>query len=268
MNAKNINSRDLVNFLVEGPDQSGCAKTKLSFYDIVYVIQSDTNKAGRDVPYKTANIDQLGINVTLAFTTKQLSTQIAQEGERVRAITVGMLCREIKTDSIEVIGLNFNLEAFEDFIFAAPFDKLTGQYIISPRDEAISLLSIDNESHRNMGVKATFFSITNKALEVIPQDKRKEYLNTLIDNLSFVIPRIPQPKGSANIICLLLNLENTMEERAFVRDYPTFEDYTEVLFVNSELELLAGDLSKIKYDGASLEGVYLPLIERQKNLTK
>ncbi|MEH0860627.1 MULTISPECIES: hypothetical protein [Halobacteriovorax] len=238
----------------------------LSFYDIIYVIQNDTNSESNR--FKTEYIDQLEINLTLAYTDRQLCEEQIQEGQRIRPITVGMLCRETKSKSIEVVGLNMDKDLgmtnFENFIFVPPFDEITGQYILSPRDEAISLLSIDNESHRFMGVEATFFSITNKGLVTFGSEERQDYLNNLIDNLSFVIPRIPQPKGSANIICLLLNLENSIEERAFVRDYPTFDNYTEVLFVNSELDLLTGNLSTIDYDGASLEGIYLPLIKRAK----
>lgn len=259
INGKQIDAKELSKFLLSSnPD----CDSNLSFYDIVYVIQNDTSKEF----FKTEHIAQLDINPTLAFTSKDKCQQLLGENERCRAITVGMLCREVKSESIEVIALNFDGNSqFEDFIFAPPYDQLTNQYILSPRDEAISLLSIDNESHRFMGVKATFFSITSKALEIIDPDVRQEYLNNLISNLSFIIPRIPQPKGSANIICLLLNLENPIEERAFVRDYATFDDYTEVLFVNSDLELLSGDLTKIEYDGASLEGVYLPLIKRNKS---
>ncbi len=256
INGKQLNASILAKNLIDSEQ----AKNDLSFYDIVYVIQNDTKTS-----FKKSQVE--GIQVTLAFTNRELCQKHTLDSDRVRAITVGMLCKETKSNSIEVIGIDLNeANQFDDFIFAPPYDELTGQFIISPRDEAISLLSIDNESHRFMGVKATFFSITNKALVTMGLAEREEYLNELIDNLGFIIPRIPQPKGSANIICLLLNLENPIEERAFVRDYPTFDSYTEVLFVNSELDLLTGDLTKIKYDGASLEGVYLPLIKRNKEV--
>lgn len=265
INNRQVNPKHLSSFLAprQIEAESGVHKS-LSFYDIIYVIQNDTNS--NTERFKSEYIDQLEINLTLAYTHRELCDSNLEQGQRVRPITVGMLCRELKTKSIEVVGLNMNEShtSFEEFIFVPPFDEVTGQYIISPRDEAISLLSIDNESHRFMGVEATFFSITNKALVTFSVEERQEYLNNLIDNLSFLIPRIPQPKGSANIICLLLNLENSIEERAFVRDYPTFDKYTEVLFVNSDLELLTGNLNAIEYDGASLEGIYLPLIERAK----
>lgn len=265
INNRHVDPKHLSSYLNEaqGPHSMGLQKA-LSFYDIIYVIQNDTNNNGSR--FKSELIDQLEINLTLAYTSPELCRELVENNERIRPITVGMLCREMKTKSIEVVGLNMSKDhqSFDEFIFIPPFDEVTGQYILSPRDEAISLLSIDNESHRFMGVEATFFSITNKALVTFDSEERQEYLDNLIDNLSFIIPRIPQPKGSANIICLLLNLENSIEERAFVRDYPTFDIYSEVLFVNSKLELLTGNLKPIEYDGASLEGIYLPLIERAK----
>ncbi|EPZ51975.1 hypothetical protein M902_2086 [Bacteriovorax sp. BAL6_X] len=264
INGKQIDAHLLSSLLQDSSVDGDRESRNLSFYDIIYVIDTPVDIGPR---FKTNKIDEAGVNVTLAFTDKVLCNEYLEQNSRIRAITVGMLCGEVESNFIEVIGLNRNSSGrFEEFIFVPPYDKLTCQYILSPRDETISLLSIDNESHRFMGVEATFFSITNKTMVTFGQGQRDEYLNNLIENLSFIIPRIPQRRGSANIICLLLNLENSIEEKAFVRDYPTFEGYTEVLFVNSNLELLTGNLTRIEYDGASLEGIYLPLIERAKKL--
>lgn len=270
INNQSIDPKHLSSYLkTNGQSKTQVEKKSLSFYDIIYVIQTDTSNRNIKSGFKTEYIPRLKIKLTMAFSSKQHCEKFVDSNDRVRAITVGMLCRETKSNSIEVVGLNMQksdkLIEFDEFIFVPPFDQVTGQYILSPRDEAISLLSIDNQSHRFMGVEATFFSITNKALVTFSNKKRQNYLNELIDNLSFVIPRIPQPKGSANIICLLLNLENSIEERAFVRDYSTFDNYTEVLFVNSNLDLLTGNLKAIDYDGASLEGIYLPLIKRAQD---
>ncbi|MGI4993803.1 hypothetical protein ACRXCV_14280 [Halobacteriovorax sp. GFR7] len=264
INGKQLDAHLLSSLLQDSSVDGDRESRNLSFYDIIYVIDTPVDICPR---FKTNKVDGLGVNVTLAFTDKVLCNEYLDQNSRIRAITVGMLCGEVESNFIEVIGLNKNSsDRFEEFIFVPPYDKLTCQYILSPRDETISLLSIDNESHRFMGVEATFFSITNKTMVTYGQEQRDEYLNNLIENLSFIIPRIPQRRGSANIICLLLNLENSIEEKAFIRDYPTFESYTEVLFVNSNLELLTGNLTKIEYDGASLEGIYLPLIERAKKV--
>ncbi len=229
-------------------------EAQISFYDIVYAIESDS--------FLQKEISELDISVTMAFTNKE--DAISNSGENnVVAIMLGKLIQETCSDEcINLIGLNYNEGKFDNFVFIPFFDKLTKQYLISPTDESIALLSIDQKSHRHMGVQATFFSINNKYM---PEDteNRGESLGSIVEDLSFMIPRISQPKGSANILCLLLNLENKVEEKAFIRMYKTLDEYTEVLFVTSELKLQTGDLEDIEYNGANLEGIYTPIIKRQ-----
>lgn len=233
-------------------------EVELSFYDIIYAIKTDDS-------FLTKEISDTNAPITLAFSSKENALKFQNMGDIV-AITVGKLINQVHNDKlIEVIGINYdeNQNSFSNFIFVPFFDKLTGQYLISPTDESIALLSIDKKAHKYMGVEATFFSINNKYLPE-EADKREPILANLVEDISFIIPRISQPKGSANIICLLLNLENPVEEKAFIRSYKTFDDYTEVLFVTSELKLLTGDLEEISYNGETLEGVYTPIITRQK----
>ena len=232
-------------------------EVKLSFYDIVYSIQDGDC-------FKKVELHDLGLKVFLAFTDRDAAVAAAN-GETIFPIMLGQFIKEASSsERINVIGINYNNQTFDNFVFTPFYDELTKQYLISPSDESIALLSIDKKTHAYMGVEATFFSINNKFL---PDEKeqREILLGNLVDDLSFMIPRMTQPLGSANIICLLLNIDNPVEERAFIRNYQTLDKYIEVLFVTSEVKLLTGELEEIKYNGDSLEGIYTPLIERQKS---
>jgi hypothetical protein len=231
-------------------------QTHLTYYEIVHVV-----KNGSD--YKKGIIDSLECNVTLAFSDK---SKALEHGNEVIAIMLGKLVEEIKSDKvIRVIGINLEKETnyFSQFIFVPFLDGLTQLNLISPTDESIALLSIDQEAHRHMGVEASFFSINNKFLPEEPEAREIKLAET-VEDMSFIIPRLTSPKGSANIICLILNLENAIEEKAFIRTYKTTDRYTEVLFVTSDLKLQTGDLEQIIYDGSNLEGIYTPIIKRHK----
>ncbi len=238
-------------------------KVDINYYSIVYLLDNDSEILLHNIP-------SLGISSIAIFTNKEQASTYADYNNRTeyrtKAAMLGTILEENKhNDCIKLISLNpeKNGEEVDDFIFIPFFDSLTKQKLISPSDEAISLLSIDQYSHRLMGAEITFFSINNKFL---PEDnqQRSEKLTTVLDDISFIIPRIPMPKGSINFICLILNLENPVEEKAFIRDYELFDCYSEVLYVTSDLKLQSGSLQEISYDGSNLEGIYLPIYNRQK----
>lgn len=228
----------------------------ISFYSVVYAAYKDG--------FSTRKIDEFNLDITCAFTNKE-DAHKSFPNHTILPLMLGKLIKEVSSNErINIIGLNPSSEGFENFIFVPFYDSLTKQYLISPSDEAIALLSIDNKAHEHMGVEATFFSINNKFL---PDDfdQRERLLADLVDDLSFMIPRITQPKGSANIVTLILNLENPVEEKAFIRKYDVFDNYIKVLFVTSDLKLQDGNLNEIAYNGESLEGIYIPIIEHSKN---
>ena len=77
-------------------------------------------------------------------------------------------------------------------------------------------------------------------------------------------PRVPIKKGSGSFLAVLLNLENDLEERAFIRDYSMFDDYSDSIFVTSKLKMLSGNLEEIHYDGNSIDTIFGPIINWQR----
>ena len=151
----------------------------------------------------------------------------------------------------------------EEIIFCPILDPLTKK-LMTTTDEALALLAISHEDMARFGIQIVFHLITNHSA---PEDKisREAYLKAKIQELSFMAPRIPMKRGSGSVLCVILNLDNIMEEMAFIRHYKTLDPYADVLFVTSALELLDGDMNVIPYDGNQIDTVFSPIIEWQRN---
>jgi hypothetical protein len=151
----------------------------------------------------------------------------------------------------------------EEIIIIPLFDQVTQKYLICDPEDALALLAISPEDQNRLGMELVFYSITNKFL---PEEKgqREKLLKEKIDELAFLCSRVPMRKGSGTFICVLLNLENSMEEAAFIRHYKTFDSHTDLIFVTSELEIITGELERIHYDGNSIDTIFMPLIRWQR----
>lgn len=69
-------------------------------------------------------------------------------------------------------------------------------------------------------------------------------------------------------MAIILNLDNVLEERAFIREYKTFDDYADVIFVTSDFKMMAGNLEPIAYDGDQIDTIFTPLIYWQTQKRK
>lgn len=166
----------------------------------------------------------------------------------------------IKTAAAD--GTTFHLA--EEFVFAPLFDKFTSKLMVTDPTEAKALLAVNPEDEERFGIEFVFYMITNKDLPM-EREEREVLLQEKIKELAFMAPRIPMKRGSGTFFCVLLNLENEMEENAFIRTYKTFDPYADVLFVNSNLEIRTGDLIKVPYNGEKIDTIFLPMIEWQRN---
>lgn len=193
-----------------------------------------------------------------------LTTKTIMLGELVLDLKSRSVPAAIKVNPIKTAAKNgetFHLA--EEFVFAPIFDKFTSKYMMTSADEAKALLAVNPEDEERIGIEFVFYIITNKDLPIERED-REPLLQEKIKELAFMAPRIPMKRGSGTFFCVLLNLENEMEENAFIRTYKTFDPYADVLFVNSNLEIRTGDLIKVPYNGEKIDTIFLPMIEWQR----
>jgi hypothetical protein len=257
----------------------------LSYYDLISVL---VNTDGEPIALRENKEDT---DSYMAFTEEHLLNRISDaysEEEilkasysdlclpqhHLRTFMVGDLIKYLSTNSkVKSIKLNpvlfksdnfdKNLYFCEDVIFAPIFDSITEKYMMTDPDQALALLSIKPQDMERFGIEITFHAITNSDLSE-EKESRQASIKEKIEQLSFYVPRIPIKRGSASIYCVILNLENEMEETAFIRDYKTFDKHSDVIFLNSNLEIKTGQLEQIVYDGEMIDTIFTPIIEWQR----
>ncbi len=156
----------------------------------------------------------------------------------------------------------------EEIIFCPIMDPISKK-LMTTTDDALALLAISHEDMARFGIEIVFHLITNHSA---PEKKslqddslREAYLKAKIQELSFMAPRIPVKRGSGSVLCVMLILDNILEEMAFIRHYKTLDPYTDVIFVTSSLELLDGDMNVIPYDGTQIDTIFSPIIDWQRS---
>ncbi len=167
---------------------------------------------------------------------------------------------------IKLAGKNEAYHFCEEVVMAPIFDSFTKKYFMTDPRDAKALLAISPLDQSRYGIEFVFYQLTARSL---PEEHsfREEILKEELEKMAFMVPRIPMKRGSASIIIVLLDLDNDLEESAFIRPYKTFDQYTDVLFVNSSLKLLTGQLHEIHYNGASIDSIFRPIIQwQQKNI--
>lgn len=228
-----------------------------------YFIFSDSNKAARlERPLGFPEMFE-ALEPTAGHLIPKLKTFML--GSLIESVADNSEIRPIRFNSIwskrdnneEDILLN------EEVLFIPLLDKLTGKKLISDPEDALALMAIQKEDEIRLGMRNVFYCLTNRSL---PEDKedREQILAAELEKLAFLLPRVPVAKGSSGLLLVLLNLENKMEEMAFIRPYEPLDEHVEILFVTSELEILSGDLERIPYDGSRIDTIYLPILEWQK----
>ena len=151
----------------------------------------------------------------------------------------------------------------EEVLFAPLLDPFTQKSLISDPEEAKALLSIAPKDQKRYGIEIVFSMITNKGLPEA-KDEREAVLKEKIEEMNFIIPRVPIKKGSGSFLCILLNLDSDLTERAFIRHYKTFDSYIDTIFVTSNLRIFSGELEEIPYDGETIDTIFTPLIHWQQ----
>lgn len=251
--------------------------TSLGYYDLVYVEVDEDDQP-------IINKDMRSFS---AFTSKELAlrsksilslediiankTPLASQMVNLKSFMIGDLVFSL-SDSKDILFLKINPIQFEENsdlvllheeVLIIPIkDQLTSKYILTAKEESMALLAIKPDDEKRMGMELVFFCLTTKNLPD-ELEERELFLNNKIAELSFYSSRVPIKKGSSSILCVIVNLENSMEETAFIRNYKTMDNHSDVIFVTSDLKIKTGDLEVIPYDGDSIDTVFMPIIDWQ-----
>ncbi len=259
--AKNLNSYQLVHVLVDAQTNSPIIEKQNPNDSDSYIVFTDPSLASR-------------LETTLTkeeVATKRFDLQAPKRNLKV--MMLGQFIEELKHhNKVTTIKVNplyveagKGMEAFlyaEEVLFAPQFDETTQKYILTDSDDAMALLAIRPEDEKRFGIEVIYYLITTRGLPD-EQEDRERILKDKIEELAFMAPRVPIRKGSGSFLAVLLNLENDLEEKAFIREYPMFDDYSDSIFVTSALKMYSGQLEEIHYNGDKIDTIFAPLIKWQ-----
>jgi hypothetical protein len=261
-----LGSHDLVHVLVDG---KGNPKTYKSSEEDVESFCVFTRPELLKRMGKTFTRDEIQGGVS------DLSGLNNPEGLQLKMMMLGELSQTIshrgKETAIKINPLLLSMAKgmepllfAEEVLFAPQRDKFTGKLLLTDPEDAKALLAVNPEDQKRFGIELVFYMLTTRDL---PEDREEKeaILKERIEELSFKAPRVPMMKGSGTFLAVLLNLENELEEQAFIRDYPMFDQYSDIIFVTSSLKMMTGRLEEVHYNGAKIDTIFAPMIEWQKN---
>ncbi len=261
----------------------------LGSHDLVYVLVDEKGKP------KTFRVNKADTESFAVFTRPELVTRLQKAYKKeemqggtfasrdlnleqaefdLKIMMLGELTRQLSTRGKEttikinplLLEMAQGMEPLvfaEEVVFAPQYDEFTGKMLLSDPEDAKALLAINPDDQKRFGIELVFYMMTTRDL---PEEKeeREKILKDEIEKLSFMASRTPMNKGSGSFLAVLLNLENELEEQAFIRDYPMFDSYSDVIFVTSSLKLLTGRLEEVHYNGAKIDTIFGPLIQWQR----
>lgn len=262
-----LGSHDLVYVLVDEKGEPKSFKVNSSDCDSFAVFTRPELVTRLQSPYKRDEV-QAGASSSRDLSLNQVDfdLKIMMLGELARTLSTREKETSIKINPLllEVAQGVEPLVYAEEIVFAPQYDDFTGKLLLSDPEDARALLAINPDDQKRFGIEIVFYMMTTREL---PEEKeeREQILKNEIEKLSFMASRIPMSKGSGTFLAVLLNLENELEEQAFIRDYPMFDEYSDIIFVTSSLKLLTGRLEEVHYNGDKIDTIFGPLIQWQKN---
>lgn len=259
----------------------------LDSYKLVYVWVDENNQ-----PIKNA-IGDYDVESYFVFTNEQLTGQVDEVNSfeeiqtqmpisfakssnvKLRTMMLGEFVRLLDSDSkipaIKVNPVRVNLggdfgEIFmcEEVLFAPYYDQTTKKYLLTDPDMAKALLAIREKDQHRFGIELVFYMISERELPDEKEDREKA-LRKRLEEMAFVLPRVPIKRGSGSFLTVILNLDNEIEESAFIREYKMFDNYSDPLFVTSSFKLMTGQLEEIHYDGMQIDTIFKPMIQWQES---
>ena len=262
---RSLQSYDLIKVLVDGNDYPITKKENESSVSS-YMIFTEDHLAGRI--HRPLSWEEAQGGIVPEAYAGELRLKNMMLGELIHTLRSESKPAAIKVNPILVeMGNEGALYLSEEVLIAPIYDEVTKKLLISDPAEARALMAINCDDMERFGIEFVFYMINDRAL---PDEKeeRQNILKNKIEEMAFVIPRVPIKKGSGSFLGILLNLENELEEIAFIRDYQTFDAYSDPIFVTSSLKMLTGKLQEVHYNGERIDTIFMPLIQWQnrKNL--
>lgn len=262
----------------------------LGSYQLIYVLVDESQK-----PF-ALQINPHDVKSFVAFTRSELKERLGKvhelqdgliekdeeitlpQGLSLRIMMVGELMDQLSSQRKEtsvkinplpvVIGKGVEpLLYCEEVLFAPQFDEFTCKYLLTDPDDAKALLAINPDDEKRFGIEIVYYMLTNSGLPEEGEDRATGLIEK-VEELAFKAPRVPLSRGSGSFMAVLLNLENEIEERAFIRDYSTFDYYSDLVFVTSSLKLWTGKLEEIHFNGEKIDTIFAPLIKWQQGKKK
>ena len=262
--------------------------TELNYYSLVYTPVDDEGKPLLiDTSFTKADAFFIFTDIALArrmeepvllsevrkdnysngLLTSEIKLKPVMLGELIETLKSNTKPTPIKVNPVLVSIDDKSTLMCEEVVFSPAFDSFTGKLLMTDFSDARALLAVDARDQNRFGIELVFYMVTNRSILKEGEERGLE-VRQKIEELAFLSSRIPMKRGSGTFIIVVLNLENEIEEQAFIRDYKTFDDYSNVLFVTSSLRLLTGHLKEIHYNGDSIDTIFMPMIEWQKKLLK
>ena len=229
----------------------------LSYYTIIYVLADSNGEV-----LITNESEQT--RTAFAYTDRPSNKQFIIE------FTIGELSRKLsKQRTVTFIKINpvtnnaNEINQCEEIIYCPLFDEMSKQKTITSLHHTLPLLAIDDHKVSTMNFEAIYGFFREADLPQETEERTSQILK-MIDFINFVVARTPIKFGSSSVMCIFLDFENPIEENQFIQEYSLLDTYSNVIFVNSELEIINSYRQKINYDGDKMETILLPIIDWQK----
>mgnify|MGYP001292829562 CR=1 FL=1 len=254
-------------------DKSGFEKQKtsiifnrkyrnLSYYTVVNVLLDRSSKA-------IITVNETGNSITaFAYTEKPELTDnnLITEEYSIGELT-SLLSSNKVTTFVKINPHSYNADTIntcEDVIYCPLLDKTSKQLTITSLNQTLPLIAINHSKVKLMNFEAVYGFFRESDL---PNDRegRTECILKMINFIKLAAKKTPIKFGSSSVICVFLDFEDPIEENQFIQNYDLMDSYTNIIFVNSQLEIINTYRQKIKYDGDKIETILLPIIEWQKN---
>ena len=239
----------------------------LSYYSIIFVpVDQDEN---------IQFLEEVNGTKTFPVFTDRPNSNKFEKFKFYTEYTLGELCSDIQQNYqnsgyMQLIKINpqtvekNKINPCEEIIFCPMIDSKTNQLTITSLDKTLPLMALDQSKIKKMGFEAVYGFFRDGELSNKPE-LRTQSIFEMIDFLNFVLKRTPLKFGSSSIFCLFLDFENPIEENQFIQDYKLLDTYSNVLYVNSNLDLINSYRQKISYEGDQMETILLPIINWQQN---